>query len=1157
MLAKAGRRVQKSLLHLSPTASSLLVASVLVLSCPAPAAAASAWGASRKISPAQHAELHSLASTLMAGNPALASRLARGAPPVNPAAFTSVSAMATALTASSSPAGGLSTLRLRGGHAAPSRTSPRAPRAPTLPSLAARSPARCVAPVRQDPVSARVHQGLKAMARGAVFGAPSALKLHSSSLARLRGGMSQRSMSAGGSGGVTMAAVEEASKLAVPECVAGGDEMAPQYDPKLVEQELYKWWEASGFFQPPAYKEGEKKSYVLPMPPPNVTGGLHMGHALFVALQDILARFHRMKGEPTLWLPGTDHAGIATQLLVERSLNAQGISRFELGREKFLEKVWEWKNEKGDYITSQMRYLGASADWTRSRFTMDDEMSASVSEAFYQLHEKGLVYRGEYMVNWSPNLRTAVSDLEVEYTEEEGKLYYFKYMIAGGGSEDFLSVATTRPETIPGDTAVFVHPEDPRFKHLVGKMVKVPFQDREIPIMADEYVDMEFGTGCLKVTPGHDPNDNILGKKHNLQTINIMNLDGTLNANAGVDYDGVDRFEARTKLWAALEAAGLAIEAKPHMQRVPRSQRGGEIIEPLMSTQWFVKTRGMADKATEAVKSGEMKIIPQRFEKTWFQWLDNIHDWCVSRQLWWGHRIPVWHVIGSGAFPTTTEYVVARNEAHAYEQARTKYGAEVELQQDNDVLDTWFSSGLWPFSTVGWPKDGVDANQASDMARFFSNRGESCLETGYDILFFWVARMVMMSCELTGRVPFDTVYMHGLVRDAKGKKMSKTTGNVIDPLDVISEYGTDALRYTLVTGCTPGQDLPLDPKRVEANRNFANKLWNSARFILGNLKDLSPSEKAALAVTGPMTSEELSQLALPERYIVSRCHELVGTVTAQLDAYTLGQAGEQIQNFLWDEFADWYLEASKVRIFASQKTDDPEVARAAQEARRVLVYVLDTCLRLLHPYMPYVTEAIWQRAPHVGPSLMIAGWPQPEGSTLAVDQTALAQFRSMQALVGRIRNARAEYKVEPQKKIADVLVAADGAFGEALKKEVAVLESLIKAENLRIGTSTETQAAMAAEGQGKLQPVHLIVQDGLEAFLPMAGLVDMVKEKARLTKQLKQLEKDVEGLTKRLSAPGFKDKAPPAVFAEAEATLADKTLQIATIQKSVADIEAQ
>ena len=522
-------------------------------------------------------------------------------------------------------------MRLRGGFAPP----PLATRAPAAPRpLSAPAAAK---------LSSRVSLGLAAMARGGVFGAGKAQQQHRIATQRLRGGRSQCAMTASASSTSSDAHVD----LPVPECVTEGDEMAPQYNPNAVEEPLYKWWEASGFFKPSEYKKGEKKSYVLPMPPPNVTGGLHMGHAMFVALQDILARYHRMKGEPTLWLPGTDHAGIATQLLVERSLNAEGINRYDLGRDKFLEKVWEWKGEKGGYITEQLRRLGASADWSRERFTMDDGHTEAVGEAVGQLHDQGRVYRGEYMVNWSPNLRTAVSDLEVEYSEEEGKLYYFKYPIAGGGADDYLPVATTRPETILGDTAVCVHPEDPRYQKLIGKMVKVPMTDREIPVIADEYVDREFGTGCLKITPGHDPNDYELGKKYKLETINIMNLDASLNDKCG-KYEGLDRFEAREKLWADMEKEGLVIEVKPHMQRVPRSQRGGEVIEPLVSTQWFVKTKGMAQKGIDAVRNGEMQIIPQRFEKTWFNWLENIHDWCVSRQLWWGHRIPVWHVEGSG-----------------------------------------------------------------------------------------------------------------------------------------------------------------------------------------------------------------------------------------------------------------------------------------------------------------------------------------------------------------------------------------------------------------------------------------------------------------------------------------------------------------------------
>jgi len=592
---------------------------------------------------------------------------------------------------------------------------------------------------------------------------------------------------------------------------------------------------------------------------------------------------------------------------------------------------------------------------------------------------------------------------------------------------------------------------------------------------------------------------------------------------------------------------------KPHMQRVPRSQRGGEVIEPLVSTQWFVKTKGMAEKGIEAVRNGEMQIIPQRFEKTWFNWLENIHDWCVSRQLWWGHRIPVWHVEGTGVFPVTTDYVVARNEAEAYEKAKAKFGDDVKLQQDMDVLDTWFSSGLWPFSTVGWPDDAAEKDPSSDLTRFYNEYGHSCLETGYDILFFWVARMVMLGTELTGKVPFDVVYMHGLVRDAQGKKMSKTTGNVVDPLDIIGEYGTDALRYTLVTGVTPGLDVPLDPKRIESNRNFANKLWNSARFILSNLKDLTEEERADLAVTGPMSQEEMSKLAMPERYIVSQCHQLVADVTQQLDEYTMGQAGDQIQTFLWDQFADWYLETSKVRIFAAQKSDDPEVRKAAAEARRVLLYVLDTNLRLLHPFMPYVTEAIWQRLPHEGKSLVIAAWPQQDAAPLYVDEEAVRQFTALQELVRTIRNARNEYKVEPARKI-QALVAAEGALGDALKQESPALAAFFKAdpEQLQIRSLEETRAAMAQDDG--LQPVHLVVQDGLEAFLPMSGLVDMDKELARLSKQQTTLEKDVEALDARMSAPGYKDKAPPAVVAKAEAELTDKREQLKTVADSIESI---
>lgn len=696
------------------------------------------------------------------------------------------------------------------------------------------------------------------------------------------------------------------------------------YDPTLFESQLYQWWEEAGCFEPDAKQSAEtsstnrKEPYVLPMPPPNVTGRLHMGHAIFVALQDVLARFHRMRGRPVLWTPGTDHAGIATQLQVEKALMVEGKRRGTeeeianassdeersklVPRTEFLERVWQYKEEQGGAITSQLRSLGASADWTRERFTMDPALSVGVSEAFVRLHEKGLVYRGTYMVNWSPGLMTAVSDLEVEYSEEEGKLYYFKYVVEdededGKATEEFLPVATTRPETIFGDTAVCVNPNDERYSHLIGKRVLVPMSEtrngdggckaRSIPIIADEYVDMEFGTGALKITPGHDPNDYELGKKYNLEIMNVMNKDATMNEKCGERYVGLDRFEAREKLWSDMEESGLVIKAEPHMQRVPRSQRGGEIIEPLVSKQWFVKTEGMGAKALAAVKDGDITIVPSRFEKVWYGWLTDIRDWCISRQLWWGHRIPVWYVDAS-----EEDYIVARNEEEAKKKAvEAGHPTDIVLRQEEDVLDTWFSSGMWPFATVGWPQnEGKDAS--TDLSRFYPG---TCLETGYDILFFWVARMVMLGIELTDVSPFKVIYLHGLVRAADGSKMSKTKGNVVDPLDTVAEYGADSLRYSLVTGVTPGQDIPLNMEKIAANKAFANKLWNCCKFVTGNaLKDVGEEEMKSLGVNGPIGKEEFDTLPLPERYIISKCHELVESVTEDIEKYQLGAAGSKV-----------------------------------------------------------------------------------------------------------------------------------------------------------------------------------------------------------------------------------------------------------------------
>ena len=707
-------------------------------------------------------------------------------------------------------------------------------------------------------------------------------------------------------------------------------------------------------------------------------------------------------------------------------------------------------------------------------------------------------------------------------------------------------MATTRPETICGDTAVCVHPDDERYKHLIGKKVIVPRSDgRSIPVIADEYVDMEFGTGALKITPGHDPNDYEIGKKFDLPIINIMNKDGSMNANAG-PYENLDRFDCREKLWRDMEEDGLVIKVDPHTQRVPRSQRGGEIIEPLVSSQWFVKTEGMGAKALAAVQNGDIKIVPQRFDKTWSNWLTDIHDWCVSRQLWWGHRIPVWYVGETG----DKEYVVARNENEARQKAvELGHPSDVLLRQDEDVLDTWFSSGLWPFATVGWPQnEGVED---SDLSRFYPS---TCLETGYDILFFWVARMVMMGLELTGESPFQVIYLHGLVRAADGTKMSKTKGNVIDPIDTVVEYGADSLRYSLVTGNTPGQDVPLNMEKIETNRNFANKLWNCCKFVTGNaLKDMQEEELQNLGVTGPMGKEEFDALLLPERYIVSKCHSLVDSVTNDLEKYQLGAAGSKVYEFLWDEYADWYIEISKTRLYEGAGGGDVNEAHAA---RRVLVYILDTSLRLLHPYMPFVTEQLWHHLPRAvsdenraANALMLSDWPQMDDSSpLITSETAVSQFECFQALTRKIRNARAEYNVEPGKRISAVVVAS-GVVLEVLKTEVKSLVALARLDPEQVliveANSDEARNAMQQDS------VHLVVQDGVDAYLPMSGLIDPVKERLRLQKQNEKLAIEIKKLSSRLESAGFTDKAPPDVVAKAKSELAELQEQAAKVQSSL------
>lgn len=878
-------------------------------------------------------------------------------------------------------------------------------------------------------------------------------------------------------------------------------DLPKHYDPKAVEEDLYRWWEESGYFR--ADVDPTKEPFVIAMPPPNVTGELHMGHAMFVTLEDIMTRYNRMLGKSSLWIPGTDHAAIATHLQVEKKLmREQGKTRWDIGRDEFGKLCWEWMDYYREYITRQLRRLGASCDWSRESFTMDAGLSEAVVEAFIRLNDKGLIYRGEYLVNWAPTLQTTVSDLEVEYSTEPGTLYFFKYMLKD--SDDFLPVATTRPETILGDTAVAVHPEDERYQQYIGKTAIVPILGREVPIIADEYVEREFGTGALKITPGHDPNDYQIGKKHKLPMINILNKDATINEE-GAAYQGMTREEARKKIWADMKDAGLVIKEQPHQLNVPRSQRGGEIVEPMISTQWFVKMEGLAKAGLDAVHDGRIRIIPDRFTKVYDHWLENIRDWAISRQLWLGHRIPVWYVNGD-----ENTYIVARNDADAYEKARAQYGDDVTLEQDPDVLDTWFSSGLWPFSTLGWP------NNTEDLKYFYPS---SVMETGYDILFFWVARMIMMGLEFTGEVPFHTVYLHGLVRAEDGSKMSKTKGNVIDPLIAAGEYGTDALRFTLITGGTPGQDMNLSMERVEHNRNFANKLWNITRFILGNL------EAGKTYNVRSLDAAKFASLPLAERWIISRLHQTTADSTRYMDEYNFGEAGRLLYTFIWSEFADWYVEAAKSKL------------AGADDTNWTLLYVLDNTLRLLHPYMPYITETIWQSLPieKDTDALIIAAYP----TDTSTDATAIQQWDLSQDLIRAIRNARQEYGVEPGKRIPATIVAGD--LAPTLDGIRPLLLSLARLdEGLEIHPSLDTRPAQSA---------HIVVGEGVEAYLPLAGMIDLAKEQERLAKQISDSRAEVERIKGRLSNESFTSKAPPNIIEGARAQLRDAEERLAKLEE--------
>jgi valyl-tRNA synthetase len=893
------------------------------------------------------------------------------------------------------------------------------------------------------------------------------------------------------------------------------------YDFAATEQRLYQWWEKEDYFKPsntpgkPDF-DPDHETFVISIPPPNVTGELHLGHAMFVSMEDLMIRYHRMKGEAALWVPGSDHAGIATQMLVERALAKEGIRRDELGREEFLRRTWAWKEKYGGIITKQIRRLGASCDWDRERFTMDAGLSRAVREAFVRLYEKGLVYRGPRMINWSPGLRTAVSDLEVEYVDEPGTLYYFKYRLADSPDE-YIAVATTRPETILGDTAVAVHPEDDRYQKYVGRKVIVPVLNREIPVIADEYVDREFGTGALKITPGHDPNDYQIGLKHGLEFISVLDEAAQINEHGG-PYVGLDRFECRKKIWEDMRIAGLVIKEQPYQMSVPRSQRGGEIVEPMISTQWFVTIKPLADKALEAVRNGDIRIIPERFTKVYYNWLENIQDWCISRQLWWGHRIPVWYCKDCGAM------TVAREDPTAC----SKCGS-AQIEQDPDVLDTWFSSGLWPFSTLGWP------DNTQNLQYFYPT---SVMETGYDILFFWVARMIMFGLEFTGKAPFHTVYLHGLVRDEHGHKMSKTKGNVVDPLGVMDEMGTDALRFTLLVGSTPGNDTNLSIKKVEANRNFANKLWNAGRFVIGALEN------------APATPQDKPDWTLADSWIWARLQSLIREVDRLFAAYQFGEAGRQIYEFFWGEFADWYVEIAKQQL--NQGGD-----RAFYTAQ-TLSRVLDTCLRLLHPFTPFVTEELWghlkrtcqSKSNYFKPkhgwedALIVAHWPeaQPEEGW---ENQRVAEFSLVQEVVRSIRNARTEMKVVPGKRIPALIAAGDRLSVLKAQQQTILSLAYLDSENFTL------TAALGEKPQGAVA----VVVSGVEIYLMLAQVADTVAEKARMEKEFDEVSSQISRLETLLNSP-FAQKAPAAVVDKEREKLAVYQATAAKLKNQLSALES-
>ena len=873
-------------------------------------------------------------------------------------------------------------------------------------------------------------------------------------------------------------------------------ELNKVYEPQAVEAEIYKMWQEGGYFH--AERDENKKPFTIVMPPPNVTGQLHMGHAMDATLQDSIIRFKRMQGYNALWIPGVDHAGIATQIKVEEELRKEGLTRYDLGREKFLERVWDWKNRFGNRIVEQQKKLGASCDWDRARFTMDEGCSKAVREVFVSLYEKGLIYKGSRIVNWCPRCVTALSDAEVEYVDKPGHLWHIRYPLEDGSGE--VIVATTRPETMLGDSGVCVNPNDERYKSIVGKNVILPLLNKPIPVVADDYAEMEFGTGCVKMTPAHDPNDFEVGLRHNLEVIRVLDDEGKVNSLGG-KYEGMDRYEARKAIVADLEEQGYLVKVEDYAHNVGTCSRCHNDVEPIISAQWFVKMKPLAEKAIEVVKEGETKFVPDRFTKTYLNWMENVRDWCISRQLWWGHQIPAWTCADCG------HITVSREDA-----CKCGKCGSTHIERDPDVLDTWFSSALWPFETLGWPE------KTADLDYFYPT---DVLVTGYDIIFFWVARMIFSGCEHTGKAPFHTVLIHGLVRDDKGRKMSKSLGNGIDPLEMISKYGCDALRMNMVTGNSPGNDTRFYVERCEAMRNFANKLWNASRYVLMNLgEDFVPQLP--------------TELEIADKWVLSKLNTLIAEVTDNMERYELGIAVQKIYDFIWDTYCDWYIELTKARLYS-------EDAQRKDTALQVLVYVLDQTLRLLHPFMPFITEEIWQSLPMRESALIVAKWP--EASEKLSFKTEEAHMESVMNAIRAIRNRRAEMNVPPSKKATlYVLTAAPQVFteGEGFIQRLAYAD---KVELLDKEPENLNGLVTCATADAKL-------------YIPMGQLVDIAKEQERIGKELEKARKNLAGLNGKLSNENFVSRAPEAVVnAEREKSKKAADL-IAALEESLEALKA-